>query len=554
MSARNLSCLLISLVLFTLAGCGGGGGGIPVDTNAPATLTVSSTTASALVNTPVTISATVLRADGSPVATGTAVAFATTGGTLSAVTTTNAGGVATATLSSAARGDFTVTATVGSLPAKSVSVTFIDPNAPLSITVSGAATANINTSVVLTATVTPAGTSGTGGPGGSIADGTVVTFTTSAGTLSAITTTTNGVASATLSGIAAPQTVSVTASAGGVVSPAKTVGFVDPNSPISIAMTGSPAAGLINGQRPVAVTANVAQLAGGPVPAGTPVTFAITSGSGSLSAGSATTDASGNASVTLNSLVEGSVTVTATAAPATGSVTIAFTNPNKPGAIILAANPTQGVTNNQTPVTLTATVSPADTVIGTIANGTPVTFTIVSGSGTLSSATASTTGGVASVTLNSSVAGNVGVVATAGSTPLVTSNTVSAAFIVQPTLVTVRLATSGTLLGLPIGGVQAIVTANPSAGLSISDSDVTLSGVSGGSLLQPNTTTVAAVQLALINTTGFQVGEFATLNYHVANGTFPVAGSFGSTTVSVVDTNGQNIPGVTVVIQSITIQ
>ena len=561
MNVRNLSSLFLSLLILVVVGCGGGGGGtavIPTDPNAPAALTVSSSVPSRLVSDPpVTITANVLKSNGSPVATGTVVTFTTTGGTLSAVTTTNASGNATVTLTSATKGDFTVTATVGSLPAKTVQVKCIDPNAPNSVAVTGANTANIGTSVALTATVTPDGTNGSGGPGGAIPDGTVVTFAslTPGATFSAVTTTVGGVATANLSGIASPATVTVTASAGGVTSPAKTVNFIDPNVPSVVTVSGAPVAGFISGQRPVVVTANVVRVVGGPVPAGTTVNFAITTGSGSLSSATATTNASGDASVTLNSTVEGNVTVQATAAPATGSATFAFSNPNKPASIVVAANPVSGVINNQTPVTLTATLTPADVANGTIANGTTVNFAIISGTGTLSASSATTTGGVASVTLNSTAAGTIAVNATAGSAPVVTSNTVNVGFVTQPTTVTVKLATSGTLpIGTLIGGIQAIATATPSSGLSIQSSDVILSGVSAGSLLTPNTTSVSSVQLALINTTGFGTGEFVALTYHVASGTFPVAGSFGVTPVSVINTIGAVIPGITVVVQSVTIQ
>jgi hypothetical protein len=561
MNVRNLSSLFLSVLTLVVLGCGGGGGGgtpvIPADPNAPAALTVSSSVQSRLVNDPpVTITATVLKSNGSPVATGTVVNFTTSGGTLSAVTTTNANGNATATLTSATKGDFIVTATVGSLPAKTVQVKCIDPNAPNSVAVTGASTANIGTSVALAATVTPDGTNGSGGPGVAIPDGTIVTFSslTPGATFTAITTTVGGVATANLSGIATPATVTVTASTGGITSPGKVINFVDPNSPLSLTVTGAPASGFINNQRPVTVTANVQKLAGGPVPAGTTVNFAITAGSGSLSSAIATTNASGDASVTLNSIIEGNITLSATAAPASGSATFAFSNPNKPASIILAANPVSGVINNQTPVTLTATLTPVDTVNGAIANNTPVTFSIISGSGTLSSATANTFNGVASVTLNSTVVGSVSVRASAG-TPAVNSSTVNVPFVSQPTTVTVKLATSGTLpIGKLIGGIQAVATANPSAGLTIQPSDVILSGVSAGSLLTPNTTNVASVQLALINTTGFGTGEFATLTYHVASGTFPVAASFGVTPVSVIDTVGAALPGITVAIQSVTVQ
>ena len=342
-----------------------------------------------------------------------------------------------------------------------------------------------------------------------------------------------------------------------------------PNSPLSLTVSGTPSAGFINSQRPVTVTANVVQVAGGPVPAGTTVNFAITAGSGSLTPSSATTDASGNASVTLNSTAEGNITVTASAAPASGTTTIAFSNPNKPGSITLGANPSQGVSGGQVPVTLTASVTPADIVNGTLANGTPVSFTILTGSGTLTgggqTAIATTTNGVASVTLNSSAAGTVTVNATAGTSPLVTSNTVSVPFISQPTLVTVKVATVGTLSsGTLIGGIKAIVSANPSSGLTIapspngSSTDVVASGVASGALLGTNSTNVAAVTLAPISFSGFTTGEFATLTYHVSAGNFPSAGNFSialdSGPNNLIDTNGVSIPGVGVGILSVTIQ
>lgn len=374
-------------------------------------------------------------------------------------------------------------------------------------------------------------------------------------TFSAVTTTAGGVATATLSGIIVPSTVTITATAGGVTSPGKTVNFVDPNSPLSLTVTGAPSAGFINNQRPVTVTANVQRQAGGPVPAGTTVNFAISTGSGTLSSTTATTDASGNASVTLNSSVEGNITVTASAAPATGSANIAFSNPNKPAAITLVATPATGSTNNNGPVTLKATLAPADTLNGTIANGTPVAFTIQSGTGTLSAASANTSNGVATVTLNSAAVGSVTVNATAGTAPLVTSNTISVPFITQPTLATVKLATSGTLpSGTRIGGIQVVVTATPSAGLSLQASDVTATGAGGGSLVSANTSNIASVVVAVLNSSGFLVGEVATMNYHVANEVFPVAGNFGITPVSVIDLNGNAIPGVTVIIQGVTIQ
>jgi hypothetical protein len=259
--------------------------------------------------------------------------------------------------------------------------------------------------------------------------------------------------------------------------------------------------------------------------------------------------------VTLNSTLEGSVTVTATASPATNSASFSFSNPNKPAAIALTFNPSTGSTNNNGPVSLRAAVTPVDAVNGTIANGTPVTFAIQSGNGSLSSATANTLNGVATVLLNSAVVGSVEVNASVGSVPTVISNTVNVPFITQPTLAVVKLATLGTLpVGTLIGGIQAVVNAGPSPGLSVQASDITATGAASGSLLSANTTNIASVVVAILNGSGFSAGEVATLNYHIANGTFPTAGNFGITPVSVIDLNGVVIPGVTVNIQGVTIQ
>jgi len=72
-----------------------------------------------------------------------------------------------------------------------------------------------------------------------------------------------------------------------------------------------------------------------------------------------------------------------------------------------------------------------------------------------------------------------------------------------------------------IGGIQVVVTATTSAGLSIQASDVTATGAGASPLVFANTTYVASVDVAVLNSSGFPAGEVATLNYHVANGTFP---------------------------------
>jgi hypothetical protein len=61
--------------------------------------------------------------------------------------------------------------------------------------------------------------------------------------------------------------------------------------------------------------------------------------------------------------------------------------------------------------------------------------------------------------------------------------------------------------------------------------------------------------LALVNTSGIQTGEFATLTYHVAIGSFPTVNDFSIIkNGNVIDTQSSNISGIDVAIQSVTIQ
>ena len=537
------------LAAWSLAACAGAPG-------EATTLTVKASAATAPVGAPVTITANVLRSDGSPVAVGTIVTFTAAGGTLSDLTGTDAAGTATAILTSAARGAVTVTARVGALPPQTETVTFVDPNAPYQVGVAAPAVASLGAEVVLTATVVPAGANGTGGPGGAIPDGTVVSFTSSAGALSAVTTTTGGRATATLGGVGAPGEVVVSASVAGVTSLPATISFMDPDVPGSLTLAGAPAAGLIGGQRPVTVTARVLRVAGGPVPAGTPVAFALTSGPGSLSATGALTDASGLASVVVNGSAEGSLSVQASAGAASATLEVPFTDPSKPLAVALFAAPGTGVAGGQGPVTLTAVVSPAEAGVGRIADGTAVTFAVVGGAGALSASTAPTTDGVASVTLDGPLAGVVSVVARAGAAPLVTSNTVAVTFIAQPTVAIVTLGTTGALPpGAAIGGIHAIVTA-PSTGLSIAEGDHLATGAGEGSMLVANPADPGADVLALINAFGLGPGEFATLTYHVAPGTFPRASDFGAALAGqgVIDLAGERLSGMGVEVLAVSIR
>jgi hypothetical protein len=301
----------------------------------------------------------------------------------------------------------------------------------------------------------------------------------------------------------------------------------------------------------VTVTAHVVESDGtSVVPDGTLVNFS--SAFGTLSASSAAT-VGGFASVTITSASVGTASVVMSAG--TASVTaaaISFVDPAAPTSVTLTAGASSGITSGA-PVTLSASVVKA--AGGAVANGTVVTFVIVSGTGTLSSATATTTSGVASVNLSSSIGGaSVGVRASAGG---ISSNTLSVPFTAQPTKAIVKVSTSGTLgSGILIGAIDTTVSYSTGSGLSITAANVAASGVSN---IGPttNANTAGQVRFALTTTSGLGLGEFVTLTFDIAAGKFPTTQDFSIAALpatKILDTNVNNLPGVSVIISSVTIQ
>ena len=322
---------------------------------------------------------------------------------------------------------------------------------------------------------------------------------------------------------------------------------VDPTAVAGVTLTAAPATGVINNS--VTITANVSAISSAvKVANGTTVTF--TTSAGTITASATTTN--GIATATLSGITTPQVVSVSAAVGTISSSALPVTfiaDPNAPGAISLAAS-TASLFVGQGPVTLTATVSPAGAG-GVIADGTVVTF--VTSLGTLAAPT-TTTNGKATVTLNSVAAGTASVTARVNG---ITSAPVSVQFKAQPTLAIVKIATTGTLpAATTIGGVNVIASASPSTGLSIAPADIAASGAGIGSTLVPNTNSVAAINLALINTSGIQVGEFATLTYHVAAGSFPKTADFTAalTGAGVINTLGANIPGIGVTVLSVTVQ
>jgi len=466
-------------------------------------------------------------------------------------TPANGGGLspATETLIDASANNF---AGSGNNPNPVLNTPTVNPVAPAAIqtTLSTQGTAPVSTSVTVTvALVTTDGTP--------VPDGTVVTFSTNLGTLSAASAVTaNGQASVTLTSSSA-GVASVTASAGSASS-VTGVSFVNPSDPppvsadpANITLSASSSPGFTTGPA-VVVSANVLRASGTAVPDGTPVSFSIVSGSGTLSAASATTTG-GVAAVSLSSTVAGaSVGVRAAAGAAIAQISVPFDAPpptNDPAGITLSTSAPSGFTTGPA-VVVTANVVRSSGAA--VPDGTAVSFTVVSGSGTLSAATAVTTGGVATVSLNSQAAGgSVGVRAAAGTV----SATVGVPF-TAPSQVVVKVRTSGTLpAGTLIGGINATVTYPTGKGLGILSSGVAASGAGAGTTLISNPNNPGQVVLGLITTDGIGLGEFATLTFSIANGAFPLLSDFGiAAGGTVINTTAGDLPGVAAGIQSVTVQ
>jgi hypothetical protein len=279
LSGANGTAGSVALLNFLNTGTNLSGGTVaPVDVIVTPT---SPTTAA--INTAVTLTASVTLG-GSPVPNGTEVKFAIksgVGGTLSAASATTTGGAASVTLSSATdTAAYVVTATAGGHSADTALITFADPNKPGSITLTAnPATGVINgqTPVTLTATVNAAG-----GPGFTVPVGTVVTFLSSGGELTAATSTnSSGVATATLNS-AAVGAFDVSARAGAapvVTSNVVSVPFIaQPTVAIvKVTTTGTLPVGTLIGGIEATVTANPSSgLSIAPSPTGSSVDVSYT--------------------------------------------------------------------------------------------------------------------------------------------------------------------------------------------------------------------------------------------------------------------------------------
>jgi adhesin/invasin len=330
---------------------------------------------------------------GNPVADGTLVNFSTNLGVATPTVAATVNGVATATLSSTVAGLATVTATVGSLNATAL-VTFT-PGPPANLALAAAPS---TLPVDDLSTLTAAATDQFGNP---VADGVVVSFTTSFGALSDNSATTvNGVATATLSSTL-PGTAVVTATVGSLSATAL-VTFT-PGAPANLSLIAAP--GALQVSNLSALTVTVTDQFGNPVADGTLVSFSTNLG---VATPAVAATVNGVATATLSSTVAGLATVTATVGSLSATALVTF-KPGPPTNLSLIAAPSTLPVDDLS--TLTADVT--DQFGNPVADGVVVSFT--TSFGTLSDNSATTVNGAATAMLSSTLPGTAVVTATLGS-------------------------------------------------------------------------------------------------------------------------------------------
>jgi adhesin/invasin len=283
--------------------------------------------------------------------------------------------VATATLSSTVAGLATVTATVGSLSATAL-VTFT-PGPPANLAlVAAPSTLQVGNLSTLTAAATDQF-------GNQVADGIVVSFTTSFGTLSSNSATTvNGAATATLSSTL-PGTAVVTATVGGLSATAL-VTFT-PGAPANLALVAAPSTLQVGHLS--ALTATVTDQFGNPVADGTPVSFSTNLG---VATPAVAVTVNGVATAVLSSTVAGLATVTATVGSLSTTALVTFTH-GPAAQLLLTATPALIFSNGISQSTVIATVRDA---FGNPVPGAPVQFLATSGQLGLMSGTSGANGQV----------------------------------------------------------------------------------------------------------------------------------------------------------------
>jgi|GEM_PF-1044072 len=447
------------------------------------------------------ISATVKDASGNPVSDGTVVTFTTTAGDIdnltagpqTTYTSTTSSGAATATLTSPTTvGSATVRATAGGVSGEAT-VSFIPgPVSNLSLTATpNNLTADQTSTSTIRALVTDA-------YGNAVANGETISYsvTTGTGTLSAPTaTTSNGAATVTYTASGTAGTETVTARATNGVSNTVDVTLIAATV-ASVSLQAGSTSVVADGASSTIIRATVKDTSGNNVVDGTSVTFTTTGGDiDNLTAGSQTsytsTTANGVALATLTGpTFVGSATITATAGGVLASTSVNFI-PGPPAAINVMATPNNLTADGVSTSTIQAIVTDAQGNL--VANGETITYSVTSGTGTLSSITATTTSGVATVTYRAPGTGVPGVETITARALNGTTNSVNITLIAaRVDSVTVRAGSSSILAD---GASQTTIAATVlvTGGINVPDGTTVTFASSAGTLSAANATTTNGI-------------------------------------------------------------
>jgi len=384
--------------------------------------------------------------------------------------------------------------------------------------------------------------------GSIVPEGTIVDFSVinGVGTISNVTTTTNGQATAILTGTqVSAVTVQASAISSGGTTFTDTVDvniIADPCDPAAPTVTADPTSIIVGASSTITANVPVADpsvCATSIVADGTVVSFAVTAGDGTVSNATGTTT-NGIATVDLTAgNTVGTVTVTASVTDSQGNthsgtvnVTV-MADPCDPGTISLAADPSAIGTGGTSTITATVTASDPATCTAGVADGTTVTFS-ATGGGTVSPAQAATTGGVATTTLTApSSVGTVTVTATADSI----SDSVDVSVASLPSTTTVTASLTGVAAGTTLGGLDLTIDYDET---KVSFNTVGAGALTTGATVIPNDNG-DTVRIGLIQATGFDggaSGSIMVITFDVIQPNIPTASDLPVSAFSATDLMG----------------
>ncbi len=436
---------------------------------APASVSLTKTGA-LVAGQPVTITATVRDAYNIPVADGVAVTFTALAPATITSPATTTGGQATTVLRTTRSGPLTVSATAGAANA-TLPLTF-GPASPAQLGLSGPASSVVGQSVTLTAVVSDT-------YGNTVADGTLVGFTATGGSVNPLTAATAGGRATTVLSSTSAGPASVTAQIGALKA-SRNVTF-QPAAPAQIDLAASRTQLQVGPT--VALTATVKDGFGNLV---NPTRVVFNTTRGQLSTTTVNT-VKGVAQTVLSNTVAGGATVTAQADGVANAATVGVTY-DPAGAASLALAAPSAATVGQA---VTVTVTVADAWNNLVADGTPVQFGLTPSSvGTLDRSNVLTVHGKASVVVRSTVKG------TATVTALTNNRQSSASIIFSPSA---PASLDLTMVGDPVAGVALPIRARVRDAYQngvVAGVPVQFSVVTGSASLQPTTAPTDATGVA----------------------------------------------------------